>query len=149
MPTTPVRPTSTSPSSRISAMKLSIFSGVAGDFEDEALGRGVDHLGAENVGQAQRLDPLFARAGDLDQRQLALDVRAGFGEVDHLVHRHQPFKLRVDLVDHRGRAVGDDGDAADRVVFGDVGHGQAVDIVAARGEQPGDLGEDARFVVDE
>ncbi|WP_370584370.1 hypothetical protein [Novosphingobium sp. ES2-1] len=41
-----------------------------------------------------------------------------------------------------------DGDAADVVAIGDVGHGQAVDIVAARGEQAGDLGENARFVVD-
>ncbi len=54
----------------------------------------------------------------------------------------------MDLVDHRRRAVGDDGDPADRVVLGDVGHGQAVDVVAARGEQAGDLGEDARLVVD-
>ena len=32
--------------------------------------------GAEGVGEAQRLDALLAGAGDLDQRQLALD--AGF-----------------------------------------------------------------------
>ena len=38
--------------------------------------RGVDDAGAEDVGQAQRLDPLLALAAHLDQRQLALD-RAG------------------------------------------------------------------------
>ena len=51
--------------------------GRAGDFEDEAFGGGVDEPGAEDIGEAQRLDPLFARAGDLDQRQFALDMRAG------------------------------------------------------------------------
>jgi hypothetical protein len=64
------------------------------------------------------------------------------------VHRHQAFELGVDLVDHRRRAMGDDGDAADVVLVGDVGYGQAVDVVAARGEQPGDLGQNARLIVD-
>ena len=58
------------------------------------------------------------------------------------------LELRDDLVDHRRRTVGDDGDAAGVMIFRDVGHGQAVDVVAARREQPGDLGQDARFVVD-
>ena len=75
-------------------------------------------------------------------------MRACGGEIGDLVHRHQPFKLGLDLVDHRWRAVGYDGDAADRVIFGNVGHGEAVDVVTARGEQPGDLGKDPRLVVD-
>ena len=45
-------------------------------------------------------------------------------------------------------AAGDERDPADRVIFRDGGHGQAVDVIAARREQPRDLGEDARFVVD-
>ena len=32
-------------------------------------------------------------------------------EVVHLVHRHQPVELRLDLLDHHRRAGGDDGDA--------------------------------------
>src|SRR5215831_7075799 len=39
--------------------------GGAGDLEDEGIGLGVDHLGAEDVGQSQRLDALVARALDL------------------------------------------------------------------------------------
>ena len=73
MATTPVRPTSTRPSGCIRLMKASIFSRRAGHLEDEALDRGIDHAGAEDVGEAQRLDALLAGARDLDQRQLALD----------------------------------------------------------------------------
>ena len=32
------------------------------------------------------------------------------------------------------------------MVVGNVGHGQAVDIIAARGEQAGDAGQDTRLV---
>ena len=46
---------------------------LAGQLEHEMLGRGVDHLGAEDLGDAQRLDALLALAGNLDQRQLALE----------------------------------------------------------------------------
>jgi hypothetical protein len=81
MPTMPVRPTSTSPSSRISATKLSILSGVPVSSKMKLAGRGIDHLGAEHVAQAQRLDAVFASARHLDQRQFALDVRAELGEV--------------------------------------------------------------------
>src|SRR5690606_13049606 len=102
----------------------------AGDLEDEAAGRRVDGAGAEDVGKAQRLDPLFPRARDLYQRQFALDVRAVLGQVDVLVHRYQPVELRMNLVDHLRWATGDDGDPADRVILGDVGHGQAVDVVS-------------------
>src|SRR6476659_6093295 len=57
----------------------------AGDLEDEGIGLGVDHLGAEHVGQAQRLDPLLAGTLDLDQRQFALDVRALDRQITDLV----------------------------------------------------------------
>ena len=80
--------------------------------------------------------------------QLALDVGAGLGQVGDPVDRDQPLELGADLVDHRRRPVGDDGDPAERVAFRDVGHGQAVDVVAAGGEQPGDLGKDPGLVVD-
>ncbi|MBS0524627.1 MAG: hypothetical protein JSS04_13445 [Proteobacteria bacterium] len=123
--------------------------GVAGDLEHERIVLGVDHLGAEDVGQAQRLDALLAGAPDLHQRQFALDVRALHRQVVHLVHRHQPVELRLDLLDHHRRAGGDDGDA--RQVLGRVGlgHRQALDVVAAAGEQPDHPGENARLVVDQ
>ena len=116
MPTMPVRPTSTSPSSRISATKLSILSGAPVSSNTKLSVVVSTTLARNTSASAQRLDPVLAGARDLDQRQLALDVRAGLGQVDDLVHRHQPLELRADLVDHRGRAVGDDGDPADRVV---------------------------------
>ena len=60
--TMPVRDTSTRPERPHQVDELVDLVGRAGDLEDEALGRGVDHPGAEDVGQAQRLDPLLAGA---------------------------------------------------------------------------------------
>ena len=96
---------------------------------------------------AQRFNPVIASACHFDQGQFAFDIGADLGEIDHLVHGHQPFKLGVDLIDHLGRPVRDDGDPAQFVIIGDVGHGKAVNVIAARGEQSGDLGKYARFVV--
>src|SRR6516164_3665332 len=59
-----------------------------GDLEDEAVHGRVDHLGAEDVGEAHRLGPVLARSRDLDQCQLALDEGAGLGEVDAPVDGH-------------------------------------------------------------
>jgi len=56
---------------------------------------------------------------------------------------------RHDLLQRRGPRGGDDRDAADLLVGGDLAHRQAFDVVAARGEQAGDPGEDARLVVDD
>ena len=76
MATMPVRATSTRPTSRISSTNVSIFSVPPVTSKTKLDGRRVDHAGAVDVGEAQRLDPVVAGAGDLDQRQLALDVRA-------------------------------------------------------------------------
>jgi hypothetical protein len=67
----------------------------------------------------------------------------------HVMHRDHAAKLRLDLVDHGWRAAGDDGDA--RAVAGvvDLGHGQAVDVVAAAREKPDDAGQHARLVFDD
>src|SRR5690606_4251900 len=86
--------------------------------------------------------------GNLDQREFAFDVRTGLGQVDDAVNGHEALELRLDLIDDLRRAFGNDRDPAYLVVFADVGHGEAVDVITARGEQPGDLGEDARLVVD-
>ena len=78
----PVRDTSTSPSGSISSTNCSILLALAGDLEHEALGGGVDHAGAEGVGQPQRLDPVLALARDLHHGQFALDRVAGERHVD-------------------------------------------------------------------
>ena len=54
-----------------------------------------------------------------------------------------------DLFDHLRRSGRDNGDPADRLVFCHLADGQALDIVAARGEQAGNPREDAGFVVDD
>ena len=60
---------------------------------------------------------------------------------------HHPLELRLDLRQDAGRAAGDDGDArgVGRVVG--LGHRQALDIVAARGEQADHAVQHARLVV--
>src|SRR5882724_189390 len=73
--------------------------GRARHLEDEALGRRIDDAGAKDVGKAQALDALLAAARDLDEGELARDVRPLGGEVAHGTDRHQPRELRLDLLD--------------------------------------------------
>src|SRR3546814_12824473 len=87
---------------------------LAGHLEDEVVMAGVDHAGAEDVGDAQGLHALLAGAGDLHERQLALHGGALHREVAHPVHRHQAIELRLDLLADLRRAGGHDGDARDR-----------------------------------
>src|SRR3546814_17737634 len=126
-----------------------LFRSAAGDLEHEAFDRRVDHPRPIHVGKPQRLDAVIARAGNLDQRQLALHVRPQRGQVGYLVDGHQPLELGDDLFHHACRRRGADRDTADETVLTNVGDGPAHDIVAARGEQPGDPREDARLVVDD
>ena len=100
----PVRATSTRPTSRISSTNLSILSvpPVTSNTKLEIVASTT--RGAVDLGEAQRLDPVIAGARDLDQRQLALDMRADRGQIGDLVHRHQPLELGDDLLDHARRA---------------------------------------------
>jgi hypothetical protein len=66
-----------------------------------------------------------------------------------IVDRHQTSELGLDLLDHRGCAGGDDGDAREVAQLVGLGHGQALDIVAAPGEQADDAGQHTGFVVDQ
>src|SRR3546814_4603159 len=66
-----------------------LFRSAAGDLEHEAFDRRVDHPRPIHVGKPQRLDAVIARAGNLDQRQLALHVRPQRGQVGYLVDGHQ------------------------------------------------------------
>ena len=93
----------------------------ARELEHEVLGRGIDHLRAEDLGQPQRLDALFPAAANLDQRKLALHGVALERQIPNPVHRNEPLELMLDLLDHRRRPRCDDGDAADvLLVLGSV-----------------------------
>src|SRR3546814_7793027 len=96
---------------------------------------GVDHAGAEDVGDAQGLHALLAGAGDLHERQLALHGGALHREVAHPVHRHQAIELRLDLLEDLRRAGGHDGDAREALARIDLGDSEALDVVAAPGER--------------
>lgn len=91
----------------------------------------------------------MALADDFDEGEFAGEVWAFAGEVGDAVDRDEAVELGFDLVDHQFGAGGDDGDAAFAAVVFDRGDGEAVDIVAAAGEQADDAGEDAGFVFDE
>ena len=106
------------------------FRGFTGHFEDKVLGRRVDHLGPENLGNPQRFDALFALAGHLDQRQFALQGHALVGEIAYPVDGHQPLQLMLDLLDYVRGAARDDGDARQMLLMLRLGHRQTVDVVA-------------------
>src|SRR6185437_3428251 len=125
------------------------FLGRARHLEDEALDRRIDDAGAEDVGEPQRFDALVADARDLDEGELALDMRAFIGQIAHGMDRHEARELRLDLLDDHRRARGHDRDARARIAVVDLGHSQAFDVVAAAGEQSDDPGQYAGLVVDE
>src|SRR3954451_13767967 len=103
--------------------------GIAGDLEHQALGRGVDHAGAERVGQPHRLDARLAKAAHFHHRQFALDrARAGQRHVDHLVDRDHAVELMLDLLDHQRRAGGDDSDAREVFLALRLEDGEAFDV---------------------
>jgi hypothetical protein len=75
---------------------------------------------------------VLARAADLDHRKLTLDGAAGEQRhVDHAIDRHHAVELVLDLLDHHGRAGGDDGDAGEMLLALGLGDGEALDVVAA------------------
>ena len=63
------------------------------------------------------------------------------------MNRHEAVELRLDLLDHHGRARGDDGDAGGVFRLVHLGHGQALDIVATAREQPDDARKHTRLIV--
>src|SRR6185437_5292118 len=121
----------------------------AGQFENEALGGRVDHLGAEGVGEPHRLDPILALASHLDHRKLPLDRAHGERQIVHRMDRNQPLELMTDLLDDLRRARSDDGDAREMRRVRDLGDGQALDVVAAPREHADDACEHPRLVVDQ
>ena len=113
------------------------------------LGRGVDDARAENFGESQGFDALLAFARDFDERELTLDGLAADSEVGDAVHRHQSIELIADLRQHHRGAGRDDGEAREASCFVRLGDGQALDIVAAPGEERSDARQHARLVVDQ
>src|SRR4051812_18749242 len=123
--------------------------GRTGQFEYEAFHRGVDHAGAKRVGDAQRLDAYLAGADNLYQRHLAGDVRALARQVGHAMHRYEAIELRLDLLDDHFRAGRHDVDPRAGPAAFHRRHCEAVDVIAAAGEQADDAGQDARLVFDQ
>src|SRR5665213_1942433 len=119
---------------------------IAGNLENEALQRGIDHPGPESFREPQRLDPVVVAGGDLDHRQFALDRAAAQREIGDFADRDQTLQLVADLLDRLRRAGGHDGYAREMLGMGDFGDGQALDVVAAAGKQPDDAGKHARLV---
>src|SRR5215471_21870553 len=119
------------------------------NLEYEMLRGGVDHAGAKDAGEPQGLDSLLAGAHNLDKRELPLQRLTGHRQIEHAVHVDQPFELVFDLSQDHWRAGGDDREAREMLLVLCLGHRQAVDVVAATREQPGDARQYARLVVDQ
>ena len=97
---------------------------------------------------ADQVDHGARRAGgdvDLDQQQLHLDVLAA-GQVGHLDHVDELARLLDDLVDHGVGAAGHDRQARHGRIVRRRDR-QRVDVVAARGEHPGQARQRAGFVL--
>src|SRR5581483_2889232 len=102
----------------------------AGEFEHKALVCCVDDMGAECIGDAQRLDTLFTGADHFDQCHFTCDVWPFAREGGDAMHRHQAVELRLDLLDDHFGAGGYDVDARAVAVAFHRGDGKAVDVIA-------------------
>ena len=131
----------------IACRNASSFDAGAGELDRVALVGHVEDAAAEDVGEALHLLAVLAGGAHLDQHQLALDVVA-LGQVDDLDDVDQLVQLLRDLLDHVVGADGDDRHPRQRRVLGRR-HGQRLDVVAARREQPGNPRQRAGFVLDE
>ena len=118
--------------------------GVAGDFDGEAFGAGIDHASAEDLGFLEDGGAALLRGADAQQHEFADDGGA-FGEVVGLQHVDQLVHLLDDLGALEGIDVDHDGHAGE---FGvqRAGDREALNVVAALGEQAGDAHEGAGLV---
>ena len=150
MAATPVRETSTRPTATIRPMKRSTSSVVPGQLEDEG-GQSVASTVRAPKAEASRIastrcSPLPSTFTSASSRSIALPwtVRS-----THAVDRDQPLELALDLLQDRVRAGRHDGDAREVLLVLGLRDREALDVVAAAGEQPRDAREHARLVVDD
>src|SRR6185436_12473764 len=135
----PVRTTSWTPMGRSSSISASTLpsSPVASSTND---------TGVTSMTRARKMSVL--RLGvDADEDQLPLDV-AVVGQVVDLDHVDQLVELLHHLLDHELVAADHDGHAGDAGVQR-LAHRQALDVVAARREEPGHPREHAELVLHE
>ncbi len=103
---------------------------------------------ALNTSATWKISPRCAPPGaHLDEHQLPVQ-RGHVGELGDLDHVDQPVELLLDLLHHRVVAGAGQGDARDRGVGGDT-RGDALQVVAAAREEPGNPGKDALLVFHE
>src|SRR5215471_15649034 len=114
--------------------------------DDQAV---LHHLGhAAMIVRDQREHSLqrgMALRPHIDEHHLALEMGAA-GEIFYMQHTHQLVDLLDDLLDGAIVAGGDEGDAGDGGIKR-LGHGEALNVVAARTEQADDAGEFAVVVL--
>ena len=134
MAATPVRAISDRPRGRINSAKASIFSGVPVSSKTKL-------SSVESTTRARKISAVLRASTRVSPVPLTLNrassrLTAGplDGQVMHVMDRHHAAKLVLDLLDHLGRAGGDDGDARAMAFVVDLSHGQAVDIVAPAGK---------------
>src|SRR6267142_1319753 len=106
--------------------------------------RDVDDAPAKDVRETLHFLAILAGGADLDQHQLALDVRR-LRQVHDLHHFDQLVQLLGDLLDDVIRPGGDDGHAGQRRFLGGR-HRERYEVVAACGKKTRNPGKRARLV---
>src|SRR5262249_15511791 len=120
---------------------------LAGDFDHQVVRADIDHAGPEHFHQQHDLHALLGRGLDLEQHQVAFDEILA-ADILALDDGDDLVELFADLFQFGIVAPDDKRHPGEVGVFG-LAHGQAVDVEAAGGEHPGNLGQDARLVLDQ
>lgn len=118
----------------------------AGNFHEDGTSRHVDNLRSKNIGKFNDPGTLCRRDLDADERKLAFNV----GDVREILRfddGYKLLKLATDLFRKLWLNVEDDGHAGEGRIFCGA-NSETVDIVAARREHPGNVGEHAWNVLD-
>ena len=119
----------------------------AHDLEDHGIGAEVGDARVEDVGEGDQLRAPARVGRDPDERELALDGRAGLERRD-AEDVHELVHLLLDLLEQVGRAVDREHDAGDVLALRRP-DGEALDVEAPPREHVRDPGERARPVLDE
>ena len=117
------------------------------DLDHDGLVADVDDAAAEHLDQREDLGALLGQGRDADEHEVAGDDGLADVVLD-LDDRDDLGQLLADLLEDAVVADDDDGHAAELRVLG-AADDQRIDVEGPRGEHARDVGQDARFVLDE
>lgn len=121
------------------------LSRISGDLDGEELVGDIDDFGAESVDEPHDVGLARRLGSDLDEHELALDLRL-VGEVVDSEDVDQLVELLGDLAEDRGGAGDDDGEES---LVGVEANGEGVDVESPASEHSGDPVDHPALVPDE